>query len=111
LADFFWDERSQKQALSNLRTVLAMLRRQLPDHLLITRHTVAFNHHTPHTFDITPFQSPLPNSQSLSSNLHSPPPYRGDFLPGFSLPHSHGFEAWALIMREQLRQNAAALLH
>lgn len=111
LADFFWDERSQTQALSNLRTVLAMLRRQLPDHLLITRHTVAFNHHTPHTFDITPFQSPLPNSQSLSSNLHSPPPYRGDFLPGFSLPHSHGFEAWALIMREQLRQNAAALLH
>ncbi len=114
LADLFWDERSQKQALSNLRTILTMLRRELGDHLHIARHTVAFNHESPHWLDATefthlltptPFQSPI---STLQSALHL---YHGDFLSGFSLPESRGFEAWSMLVREQLRQMATAALH
>jgi DNA-binding SARP family transcriptional activator/ABC-type lipoprotein export system ATPase subunit len=110
LADFFWDNRPQERAMSNLRTVLAMLRRHFPEHLHITRHTVAFNHDAPHWLDVTAFrasnpQSPISHLQSLITL------YRADFLSGFSLPESHGFQEWALLMREQLRQRAAVVLH
>ncbi|MFW6097969.1 MAG: AfsR/SARP family transcriptional regulator, partial [Chloroflexota bacterium] len=117
LADFFWDERPQKQALSNLRTVLALLRRRLDEYLIITHHTVAFNHRAPHWIDATTFRHRA-NPQSLISNLQSPVPnlqslltlYRGDFLSGFSLPESQGFQAWTLLIREELRQLAIATL-
>ncbi len=117
LADMFWDERPQKQALSNLRTVLALLRRQLDEYLIITRHTVAFNHHAPHWIDATTFrrqpnlQSPIPNLQSPVPNLQSLLTlYHGDFLSGFSLPESQGFQAWTLLIREELHQLAIATL-
>src|SRR5262245_48021975 len=41
LAEFLWDERSQAQAMGNLRWVLFELRQQLSPFLLITRQTVA----------------------------------------------------------------------
>jgi DNA-binding SARP family transcriptional activator len=43
LADLLWDERSQQQAMSNLRVVLASLRKHLDPYLTITRESVALN--------------------------------------------------------------------
>ncbi|MFW5943485.1 MAG: ATP-binding protein [Chloroflexota bacterium] len=111
LADFFWDERSQKQALSNLRTILTMLRRELDDHLVITRHTVAFNHDGPYWVDTREFTRLIAGKHPEVANLQAAVDlYRGDFLSGFFLRESHGFEAWGLMMREQLRQAAVTAL-
>ena len=41
LADLLWDAESTEQALSNLRTALARLRKQVGDTLLVTRKTIA----------------------------------------------------------------------
>ena len=41
LADLLWDAGTTGQSLSNLRTVLARLRKQVGDHLIVTRKTIA----------------------------------------------------------------------
>lgn len=43
LATLLWDDGSQKQALSNFRTLLTSLRKQLAPYLTMTRKTVAIN--------------------------------------------------------------------
>jgi DNA-binding SARP family transcriptional activator len=43
LAEFLWEERTQAQSLANLRHVLAQLRQQLGDYMVITPDTVAMN--------------------------------------------------------------------
>ena len=40
LAELFWEERTQAQAMSNLRVALSSLRKQLGDYVEITRETV-----------------------------------------------------------------------
>ena len=43
LAAMFWGDRSDEDAATNLRQVIANLRRLLKPYLHITRHSVAFN--------------------------------------------------------------------
>jgi DNA-binding SARP family transcriptional activator len=43
LAELFWEERTQAQAMSNLRGALASLRKHLGPYVSITRDTVALN--------------------------------------------------------------------
>jgi hypothetical protein len=43
VAEMLWEERSQSQALSNLRVVLSSLRKHLAPYVTITRDTVALN--------------------------------------------------------------------
>ena len=112
LADFFWDERSQKQAFANFRAVLSRLRRHLGDYLLITRQTVGFDHSQPVWVDAFVVEQELPailgqnliNVTELTNLLKS---YHGDFLAGFGLTESRGFEAWAIARRERLRRLAS----
>jgi DNA-binding SARP family transcriptional activator/predicted ATPase/Flp pilus assembly protein TadD len=122
LADFFWDERDPKQAAANLRTVLALLRKTLAPYLLITRETVAFDHGPDTWLDAAEFEAAL---ASLAPALRSPAAleaetagrlraalalYRGDFLQGFYLHESRGFEEWAALQRERLRRLAGRAL-
>lgn len=119
LADLLWGERTQKQGLTNLRTILTALRRELDDYLLITRETLAFNHAAAYWLDVTEFENeqqhlsavmPLSpeTAHRLQTNLDL---YRGDFLAGFSLREGREFEAWALFRREQLKRQANLGLH
>jgi DNA-binding SARP family transcriptional activator len=43
LADLLWDDRSQAQAMGNLRVILSSLHKQLPDFVTITRTTAVLN--------------------------------------------------------------------
>jgi DNA-binding SARP family transcriptional activator len=43
LAELFWEERTQSQAMSNLRVALSSLRKQLGPYVTITRDTVGVN--------------------------------------------------------------------
>ncbi len=112
LADFFWDERSQQQAAANFRAVLSRLRRHLGDYLLITRQTVGFDHDQPVWFDAHILEEGLPElledeQDNLASLEQLLTLYYGDFLAGFSLPESRGFEEWTRIRRERIRRLAA----
>ncbi|NKQ34250.1 MAG: tetratricopeptide repeat protein [Chloroflexi bacterium] len=125
LADFFWDERAPQQAAANLRAILSLMRKKLAPYLHITPKTVAFNHDADYWVDAVEFvqltesmrletanlsassrqviQSPIANLQRASDL------YQGDFLTGFHLSESRGFEEWSLMTRERLRLLAAAL--
>ena len=116
LADFFWDDRSQAQASANLRAALSRLRKHLGDYLLITRHTAGVDHRRGDYFvDAFAIESIL--QQELAREQPAIPAleqaltwYKGDFLAGFHLNESRGFEAWMVVQRERLRHLAAQAL-
>jgi len=118
LAEMLWAERSPQQALTNLRTVLSALRRELGDYLLISRETLAFNLQADFWLDADEFEQRLdrlaapahgaarldrPTLVKLQAALEL---YRGDFLAGFALRDGPGFEEWAILEQERLRRLA-----
>jgi predicted ATPase len=119
LADLLWSERTQKQGLTNLRTILTGLRRELDDYLMITRQTLAFNYAATYRLDVAEFESQLNQLQPELQGITPLPPetahrlqtaidlYQGDFLATFSLREGPEFEAWVLLKREGLRRLAA----
>ena len=106
LADLLWDARSTKQSLSNLRTVLTQLRKEMASYLLVMRHTIAFDHQTDYWLDTDALQN------VLSAELDTPEKvtqvqdglqlYRGEFLEGLSFPDAPRFNEWAMLERERL---------
>ncbi|MCB0114321.1 MAG: hypothetical protein KDD84_09535, partial [Caldilineaceae bacterium] len=115
LADLLWDDRSQDQALANLRSILSSLRKVLKDHLLVTRQTVAFDRSSDHWLDVDAFTQQidalarLPGDQRTAALQAAVDLYRGDFLEGFYLRESIGFEEWAILERERLQRLAVDL--
>ena len=112
LADLLWDAESTEQALSNLRTALARLRKQVGDTLLVTRKTIAITPTTHQQIDSARFQSLLAgvgrdesagSMNQLSQGLDL---YRGEFMAGFSLPNAARFNDWLVIEQERIRQLA-----
>ncbi len=118
LADFFWDERDPKQANANLRAVLSMLRKSLSDFLDITRQSIALKPDAEFWMDTAVLETELtrlrPTLQAESRlstdqverlknvlNL-----YQGNFLEGFYLTESRGFEEWMLLTRERIERQA-----
>ncbi|MCI0577457.1 MAG: tetratricopeptide repeat protein [Chloroflexi bacterium] len=118
LADFFWDERDEPHALANLRAVLSLLRKEVADYLVVTRDTVAFNHAADYWLDTAEFERrlaplarslPAPGDEAMAGELEAALNlYRGDFLAGFHLNESRGFEEWAALARERLRRLAGS---
>jgi len=109
LADFFWDDRTQKQAAANLRATLSRLRKRLGDFLVVTRQTVGFNHQQGgYWVDAFAIEDALqqqlvqdqPDIATLEQAIEW---YKGDFLAGFYLNESRGFEEWMVVQRERLR--------
>jgi predicted ATPase/DNA-binding SARP family transcriptional activator len=115
LATFFWDDRSPERAATNLRTLLTMLRKPFGAYLIITRQTVAFDPQADVWCDLSVLEAALTD---LAPMLDQPGPldaatsdrlraaldlYQGDFLEGFYLRESQGFEQWTLQTQERLR--------
>lgn len=118
LADFFWDDRSPERAAANLRTLLVMLRKSLGDFLIITRQTVAFDHSADAWLDVTHLEEELTQLAPDLDCANVDPEtatrlraaldlYQGDFLEGFYLSESHGFEEWTLLNQERLRRQVS----
>lgn len=112
LATLFWDDRSQEQALSNLRTLLTSLRRQLEPYLVIERATVAINPAANVWVDsvafegLTASQGEEISDEQLEEALAL---YQGEFLEGVFVRESQGLEEWAALRRERLRQQVASI--
>jgi len=112
LADLLWDADSTERALSNLRTVLTRLRKQVGDHLIVTRKTIAVSQSVHQQTDSARFQTLLAgvgregsagSMHQLSQGLDL---YRGEFMAGFSLPNAPRFNDWLVVEQERLRQLA-----
>ena len=72
LADLLWSGRTQKRALTNLRTILTSLRRELEEYLVITRQTLAFNHDADYWLDTAAFERQLTQLTPLIQSATSP---------------------------------------
>ncbi|MEM7029331.1 MAG: tetratricopeptide repeat protein [Chloroflexota bacterium] len=113
LAEFFWPNRSLKQAQSNLRTVLSRLKQSLGDYLIITRQQVVFRGESPYTLDVRQVEAglaqvgaKLAHPEQLSATeatdlARTLAHYRGHFLADFLLPSLPEFEVW--VERERAR--------
>jgi predicted ATPase len=130
LAELFWPDQPEGVARTNLRQALTRLRRALgdeeaggdPPFLLVDGQTVQFNRQSDHQLDVAAFTGLL---RASDSHAHRNPIaclacrqrgqqaaalYRGDFLEGFFLKDSAGFEEWVLVQRERLRRAAMEAL-
>ena len=112
LADLLWEADSTKRALSNLRTVLTRLRKQVGDHLIVMQRTIAVTSHVYEQTDSARFQALLAgvgkdvsagSMNQLSKGLDL---YKGEFMAGFSLPNAPRFNDWLVTEQERLRQLA-----
>ena len=113
LADVLWDDRSQERAASNLRTVLASLRKCLGDYVSITRHSAAIDPDANLFVDTVELERVtrgiqdkggvfwLYEARLLGQALDL---YTGDFLSGFNIRGCRDFEDWMLLEREHLYQ-------
>lgn len=123
MATLLWDERSQKQALANLRGLLSKMDPKVKPHLAITRQTVAFEKGHGYWLDTAVFEQQIgpvlkrldaaePVDETVAGQLQQAlAHYRGDFLSDFHPQESRGFEEWAALERERLRYLAIAALH
>jgi predicted ATPase/DNA-binding SARP family transcriptional activator len=110
LADLLWDERTQSQAMGNLRGVLTNLRQVLGDTLLITRDTAGINPAVQVWLDALELEESLTaihrqgklNSDTASQAANALDLYQGEFLQGFTVFDCRGFEDWSVRERERL---------
>ena len=101
LAEMLWDERTQSQAMANLRVVLASLRKHLGDFLHIERNKVALKQEVNVWIDaleldaqLKPWaeQEGLVTAKIASKVAEAVEYYKGEFLSGFYLREARGFE-------------------
>ena len=114
IAEFLWNGRSTKQALSNLRTALTRLRKQAGDSLVITRTSLSLAPGSRQQVDSVNLLRTLAEvgrvdsaeqAAALQATLAG---YRGDFLADFTLPDAPNFDEWVITTREQIRREVIA---
>jgi predicted ATPase/DNA-binding SARP family transcriptional activator len=115
LASMLWDDLPQERSMSNLRTVLSSLQSRLAPYLSITRQTVSINpeadiwldaHVLEATLDLAEKQTNFPADKSRATAAKLEQAlllFKGEFLAGFNLHDSRGFEGWQTLERERLR--------
>jgi predicted ATPase/DNA-binding SARP family transcriptional activator len=109
VAELLWDDRTQAQSLTNLRATLSRLNERLAPFLLVTRKTVAIHPEAQVWIDAVELHTALqadksPLSSSVARQLERVLAlYKGDFLTGFYINESQGFEEWLRTERERLR--------
>lgn len=113
LATLLWDDRSQKQALSNLRTLLTSLRKQANVFVHITNKTLQIQDGVvtdTHLFmeQLHAAEKTWPSEASVVQLEEALTLYQGDFLEGILLANSLELENWIQNTREQLRQTVIA---
>jgi oligopeptide transport system substrate-binding protein len=92
LVDLLFDGPGDPKA--SLRWTLSKLRKVIgSNYVLADRQQIAFNFESDYWLDVTEFEA---GQLDL---------YRGDFLEGFHLRDSFGFEDWAFFERERLRES------
>lgn len=111
LADLLWESSTTKQSLTNLRTALTRLRKQVGDNtLLITRKTLALAPESQEQVDSVNLLQTLKSIGQIDSAetavalQQALDTYQGDFLADFHLTDAPQFTEWAMITREYIRR-------
>jgi predicted ATPase/DNA-binding SARP family transcriptional activator/Tfp pilus assembly protein PilF len=115
LATLLWDDRPHTRALGNLSVLLTSLRKHLEPYISITRQAVAFKLESNHWLDVAEMETGLgkwkkakdagraTSSEDFNEFRATLDLCGGEFLEGFYIRDSRGFEEWALLERERLR--------
>lgn len=107
LATLFWPESNQEHALTSLRVVLSILRKNLGAYLEISRETVGIKPDNKTYLDLSDLEGKLAKGQTNAA-LEI---YQGDFLQGFHVHDSAEFEDWLRGEQERVRRSVASALH
>lgn len=123
LAGLFWPETDQSRALGALRRTLSTLKKSLGNRCLeISRDSIGISQELCIWLDVDEFKSHLeqvnthPHSglaecRTCRENLeYAVALYRGDFMSGFSLRDSVGFDDWQFFQADTLRNALADAL-
>lgn len=129
LGETLWETFSPSVQLANLRHTLYDLRKTIQDqrapisHLTVTNKTVQFNIESDCWVDYQTFQeiagkflhTQNPPFQSQQDELelltHAANLYKGEFLEGFAIDNSVGFEHWIRQKRELIDRQTIMILH
>jgi len=103
LANIFWDDRSQDQALANLRVVLSSLRKELGEYIEIGRDNVGLKSGAHIFLDVHHLELSISTNDNakIETALCL---YQMEFLEGFFIRDARRFDAWAQRERERLHQ-------
>ena len=111
IATLFWENSSQKQALSNLRTILSHLRRHIKPFLTVTSKTLSLNENTPIWVDSVVFHNQITTladrpllEDAIPSWQQTLTIYQGPFLAGLSVANAPSFDKWVDTWRHHLHQ-------
>lgn len=116
VAGLLWPERDDNTARRNLRQAMYNLRSQLPDEkgaeplILATNQTVQVNPAADYWLDVAAYEegihARISGKDEVDPHLlaEAVQLYQGDFLAGFFLSESPGFEHWLLYEQERLRE-------
>ena len=115
IAELLWESSSTKQALSNLRTILARIRKQIGDDaLVVTRKSVTLAADQLRPVDSAQLLESLAtfklveNAEDAARLQQVLGRYTGDFLSDFSLSKAADFNEWMMLTREHIRRQALA---
>ena len=120
LAVLLWPESDSKRARGALRYTLSLLKKELSDDfLLVNRRQIGLNPQASWQVDVVSVRQALapalgPDQPLTAADLplieSGLAHYKADFLHGFTLPDSPGFNDWAFIQSEALRRDVALAL-
>lgn len=114
LADLLWDASSTKQALSNLRTVLSMIRAPLKAYIQISKDSLRFGGREDLFVDFTTLRGELNatpttlNAESADRLATALALYEGEFLQGFDVQNAPRFRQWVQTKRRCMHNHVAS---
>jgi len=123
LLTLLWDDLPQERALSNLRTLLSNLQKQVGPYLVVDRKTIGLNLESAWWLDVVAVENAIVETEHLEHRdgrlsdstaralEEAMRLYRGDFLAGFHVRNCREFEGWMLLQQERLRGLAISALH
>ena len=109
LATLLWPDSGASQARRSLRNRLSELKSALgPEWIAADRESVGLQ--AGFWLDVAEFQKRLNDIDDAQNLAAAAALYRADFLSGFTLPDSPGYDEWQFFQTESLRQSLAAAL-
>jgi len=100
IAQTFWPDSDEAQALTNLRSLLTRLLKDLPDlqeRILITRHTLTWNATLPYWLDVKALENTFKLPLDPASLQETQQLYAGPLLPDCD-------DEWLLALRRSLQE-------
>ena len=114
IADLLWKSDTPKQALSNLRTVLARVQQHVGNDLLVTARSLELAPASRGAVDSRQLLEALAGAGAISSAAAAKTAssalacYRGDFLAGLHVRNAPLFDEWAAQEREHIHREVVA---